>query len=167
MRRKNKFEKECSQCKIIKPLSEYKMRSPWKDNESTPQSYCKSCGKILGYKNYIKNREKKLKYAKERYKNPIVKKRMIETTKKMHILYPEKRKARYTLKNAVSRGKIKQLYCLVCDDSKSEAHHYLGYNGEHWKDVIWLCKKHHMELHRKYVYENEDIIMKDYLKSKC
>jgi hypothetical protein len=28
-----------------------------------------------------------------------------------------------------------------------ERHHYLGYEGIHWADVQWLCRRHHKDIH--------------------
>jgi hypothetical protein len=58
-----------------------------------------------------------------------------------------KRRARVRLRNAVSGGHIQRKPCQECSAPKVEAHHYLGYDGEHWKDVMWLCKFHHLKLH--------------------
>ena len=70
--------------------------------------------------------------------------------------YPEKWKARAKLRYAVKMGKIIKPYSCLWDESptsgcngKIEAHHHLGYEGEHWKDVLWLCRNHHFEQHRK------------------
>jgi hypothetical protein len=56
-----------------------------------------------------------------------------------------KRKARIALQNAVARGKVKRQPCEQCGNPKSDAHH-----PDYTKplDVMWLCRKHHMTLHR-------------------
>ncbi len=52
-------------------------------------------------------------------------------------------------------GKIKKLPCFKCGSLKSEAHH-----SDYMKplDIIWACKKHHIELDikRKYPLINWD-----------
>ena len=64
-----------------------------------------------------------------------------------------KDRARNKLRYAVKAGKIikpeycQSIYSDVCE-GKLHAHHFLGYDSEHWKDVIWLCKKHHDKYHR-------------------
>ena len=47
----------------------------------------------------------------------------------------------------IRNGKIKRGPCVVCGDSKTQAHHYLGYARENWRNVQWLCPKHHKEAH--------------------
>jgi len=46
-----------------------------------------------------------------------------------------------------SRPHLKPAHCEHdgCTTAKIEGHHHLGYEPEHWMDVIWLCKKHHEE----------------------
>ena len=65
-------------------------------------------------------------------------------TKRFRDKYRIKYLAQCILQTAVKRGKIKRLPCIVCNNIKSEAHHY-DYNKP--LDVIWLCDKHHKEKH--------------------
>lgn len=68
-----------------------------------------------------------------------------------------KEQARKKLVYAVKIGKIiKPSMCIQGSLSSTsitgcsgrlEAHHYLGYKGKHWKDIMWLCKKHHVGVH--------------------
>lgn len=60
-----------------------------------------------------------------------------------------KHQSRAKLKYEISMGRIKRLPCQKCGKVKSHAHHYKGYLGKNWKKVMWLCRKHHMEFHRK------------------
>lgn len=46
----------------------------------------------------------------------------------------------------VKRGVLKKLPCEQCGDKKSEIHHP-DYNKP--REVVWLCRKHHLELHEK------------------
>lgn len=59
--------------------------------------------------------------------------------------YPEKIRAREIVYNAVRSGKLHRQPCSVCGEQDTEAHH------EDYRkplDVVWLCRKHHRELHR-------------------
>lgn len=59
---------------------------------------------------------------------------------------PEKNAARILLQAAVRSGKVKREPCEVCGNGKSDGHH-----SDYTKPlkVKWLCRKHHMEIHRK------------------
>lgn len=69
-----------------------------------------------------------------------------KTVEKSRLKYPEKRKAQYTLSNALRTGKIKRPnFCSVCNKScKPQGHHY-DYSKP--LNVIWMCKKCHSDLH--------------------
>lgn len=66
--------------------------------------------------------------------------------KKIQMLrHPEKCKARDLLFRAIRSGKIQRGNCEVCGEPNAEGHHK-DYSLPF--DVIWLCKKHHMDLHK-------------------
>lgn len=52
-----------------------------------------------------------------------------------------------TVGREVRNGKLKREPCMICKDLKTQAHHYLGYARENWRNVQWLCRKHHDEAH--------------------
>lgn len=58
--------------------------------------------------------------------------------------YPERVKARQEVFNAIKRGEIIRQSCSVCGLEKAHAHHE-DYSKP--LDVIWLCRKHHREVH--------------------
>jgi hypothetical protein len=70
----------------------------------------------------------------------------VDSWKKYRDKYPEKYKARNTLRNAVKSGKVKKGKCEVGEECKGrmEAHH-----NDYSKplEVNWLCQKHHKEHH--------------------
>lgn len=65
----------------------------------------------------------------------------------------KKNAARHAVHLLVSRGTIiKSDCCEVCGSSplplksgrsRIGAHHYLGYEREHWFDIVWVCNKCH------------------------
>lgn len=73
-----------------------------------------------------------------------------ELRKKRRMENMEKYRARYKIKNAIEYGQLKRLPCVVCKNPKSEGHH-----PDYSKplDVIFLCLKHHRELHHPYLME--------------
>lgn len=59
----------------------------------------------------------------------------------------EKSNARASVKYCLKVGKLLRLSCEYadCTEAKTEAHHP-DYNYP--LDVLWLCRHHHLELHR-------------------
>lgn len=60
--------------------------------------------------------------------------------------YGNQIRARACVQYKVHTGSlIKPKICSINDNCKGriEAHHYLGYEPEHWLDIQWLCTKHH------------------------
>lgn len=45
----------------------------------------------------------------------------------------------------LSRGKLKKEDCIICGSNESEKHHPNYYKP---LEVIWLCRKCHLELHK-------------------
>lgn len=91
------------------------------------------------------NRNKYLElYKKWRKKNPDY---WTIRYKKNRVEY-EKYLVRQKLNSAVRNGKVEKYPCKNCGEPKVQAHH-----SDYLKplEVIWLCKPHHMELHRKLI----------------
>jgi len=67
----------------------------------------------------------------------------------MREIYPEKNKARHCLGNAIRDGRIlTSSSCELCgSDMFVEAHHF-DYSKP--LSVVWLCRKHHKMVHRKF-----------------
>lgn len=131
--------KICSQCKVEKHESDF---SKEKRVKNGLQAKCKKCicynsveyRKTDEYKKYHKQYRKTEKYKEKVKKNS---KENPETHYKNLI--------RRDLREQVKRGRIIKLPCQVCGDIKSEAHHS-NYNRP--LSVVWLCRKHHLELHK-------------------
>lgn len=70
----------------------------------------------------------------------------VERSRRRH---PERAFAREMVNKAVAQGRVVPQPCW-CGATDAEAHHHRGYALEHVFDVVWLCTKHHRELHRKY-----------------
>lgn len=65
--------------------------------------------------------------------------------KKQRQKFPEKYRARTILSNCVRSGKIVRLPCEKCGNPRSHGHHE-DYSKP--LDVIWLCAKHHRDVHK-------------------
>jgi len=57
-----------------------------------------------------------------------------------------KNKARDIYRSALDTGKIKKQPCEICGEIKVDGHH-TDYSNP--LDVMWLCRKHHADQHRK------------------
>lgn len=63
-----------------------------------------------------------------------------------------KRLAKDAIHNAIKAGKLKRQNCVKCGNPKSEGHH-----PDYTKplEVIWLCKKCHIDLHKNRTVDDE------------
>lgn len=136
--------KKCFKCKRSKPRSLF-YRHPRMDDGLLGK--CKSCTKkdsLVRYQNQI---GKIIEYESKRSKDP----RRIAGRKKYDRLRrensPGKFKAHYTLGNAVRDGRIKRGACSVCGSIIRIEGHHQDYRKP--LDVVWVCRKHHLELHGK------------------
>lgn len=122
--------KICYRCKIEKSSKEF---SKDKTNSDGLQGWCKECSSQYKLKHRnrtwdkahpAKCREYKAKYEK---RNPL------------------KYNAHRALNKAIKKGILIRLPCEQCGESKAEGHH-----PDYHKplEVIWLCHKCHVELHR-------------------
>ena len=142
--------KVCFRCGKEKPLSQYYKHSQMSDGHLNK---CKSCTKADSKKRHeriistFEGLEKERARHREKYhrlgyreKHKPSKESKLITMNKYREKYPEK----YTAKN--KSQKIKK--------EGFENHHW-SYNEEHYKDVIFLTKEHHMFLHRFISYDQE------------
>lgn len=92
---------------------------------------CKDCYilQALKYQKQNPRKEYKAKYMREVY-NPKHKDRIMAMNR---------------VRDAIKFKGLKRKNCFC--GRVGEAHHYLGYEPEHWLDVQWLCKKHHEATH--------------------
>lgn len=100
--------------------------------------------KILRDPDYYKKQYQKIiksdpDYFRRRYK----KKDRITLTSEEVL---KRRSARRRLQKYVARGKIVKLPCKVCGSIEVEAHHQ---NYDLSYEVIWLCRRHHLDRHKK------------------
>lgn len=145
--------KKCFRCKKEKDESEFYSHKKMRDGLL---GKCKECTK----KDNILNREKNKEYYKEYDKaramlphrvkarkeyiknNPYIK---TKADKKYRTKFPEKYKAVNAVNNALRCGRLFKKPCAICENEITEAHHE-DYSKP--LEVIWLCAKHHAELHK-------------------
>jgi hypothetical protein len=137
--------KYCPRCKKEKNEEEFYNNRTHKDKKSY---YCKDCDRKY-YKKYRKeyyksNRKKMLDWA---YSH---RKRYMERSRKYAREYYKLNKVRFLCRNTTNRlirdGIIKKQPCKVCREKNVQTHH-LSYDNPF--NVIFLCNKHHLEIHNK------------------
>ena len=130
--------KTCFKCKIEKPLTEFYRHPQMGDGYL---GKCKECAKADVRERRLVNHTYYLQYDRTRSRS----KKRLDGIRASQKKYPNKEKARVTVHNAVKRGKLQKRPCEVCGASRVDAHH-----ADYAKplDVRWLCRRHHMELHR-------------------
>lgn len=109
---------------------------------------------------YQKNKklisERQREYIKNNYKKVQDQQKLWYLKNRTHVINrmvaysrtrPIQVKCRRITYNLVKSGILNKFPCRVCGDEKVHAHH-TDYTKPY--KVMWLCKKHHYELHRKY-----------------
>jgi len=130
--------KTCNKCGEEKPLELFYGAASNKDNLS---GHCKSCKAKYGRVWRGKNPDYYSKYAVSHRKS------ICETSNQWNKDNPDKARCRGIVWRALKNGDIFKESCVVCGNHNSQAHHD-DYSLP--LDIIWLCNKHHKELHRKY-----------------
>lgn len=149
-------QKICFKCKIMKPLSEFYKHSRMKDGYLNK---CKECTKKDVQKYRIDNIDHIKEYERSRAMLPhrmAARKQYLSTDKgkmarkKAIQKYRENNRIKQRASNKVAyylrKGYIKKEPCAICGSKDTEAHHP-DYNYP--LKIIWLCHKHHYEIHKK------------------
>lgn len=157
--------KKCFKCGEIKPLSDFYKHPEMPDGHVNK---CKECNK----KDVRENRKKRENYynaydrvrsktphrkaqKKKRESRPEVKEH-IKKYKQQYEYAAKQRKAAHDVGNAVRDGRLEKYPCWVCGCEDVEGHHP-DYDSP--LDVIWLCTKHHAEIHRDYNHEDDLLLL--------
>lgn len=77
-----------------------------------------------------------------------------QRVKRYRISHPDADNARVVVYVGKRNGTIIQKPCIKCGNKKSEAHHE---NYSKPLQIIWLCKKHHIEADRERRQREKDI----------
>lgn len=137
------MEKKCFRCGLVKPISEFYYHKQMSDGHLNK---CKECTKNDVRQRYFnpKFRGKIIEYERKRFQNPRRKKMVVEYARKRKLRNPEHDRARTKVYTALRNGTLKKLNCIVCGDTKSQAHH-----PDYSKPLFvkWLCFRHHREEH--------------------
>ncbi len=161
--------KTCFKCKSVLPISEYYKHPMMADGHL---GKCKSCTRKDSENRrklkestdldwVIAERERHRKKTQRARANGTVSKvvNKTEVCRRYSAKFPLKRSAQIAASKAIRGGKLDRKPCEKCGKS-AQAHH-----EDYTKplEVVWLCSKHHSELHvRK---REEEIVRKFQLKS--
>jgi len=145
---------KCKKCRTIKEAS------------YVNGSLCRTCKLESEKKRYAKKIAAEGKSPRRKGRNPVCKcgktkesikngfcnacearrKREYHAKNKDSEVYKLKIAARTTVNRYIRLGRIEKLPCQVCGSNiKTEAHHE---DYDKPLDVIWLCRKHHAEIHK-------------------
>ncbi len=131
--------KRCFKCGKDKPVEDFYVHPQMADGRLNK---CKECAKKDTSDRVRSMPDGGREYEKARNQNPKRRAARSVYHRRNCAKYPERRKARVMVGNAIRDGRLKRLPCEVCGDPKSEAHH-----PDYSKplDVRWLCLRHHRE----------------------
>lgn len=145
--------KSCFVCGNLLPLNEFYKHSGMKDGHLNKCKECtrKHCKKhrdshIERYREYDRARGKtseRIQKCKDYNKTDLGKIARKKAVSKSNNKFPERRRARIKLGNAIRDGLIIKQPCCICGD-EAQGHHP-DYSRP--LDVVWLCNKHHKETH--------------------
>jgi hypothetical protein len=146
--------KRCFKCLCVKPLEAFYKHAKMGDGHLNK---CKECSKkdvtenrlknIAYYRQFDKARASQPKRVLARYeyaRSDAGKKSHKKALNNYRDRFPERYMAKNILSNAIRDKKIVKQECFICGNAKVEAHHP-DYSRP--LDVVWLCKKHHTEVH--------------------
>ena len=133
--------KVCKDCGETKDLSAFSLHSKMKDGHINS---CKACRKIYSKEHRKLNSTYYKEY--EDYRTALPHRKELAT--RVRIAYREKYKLRYKANNllnkAISKQEIQKQPCFICGSVKVVGHHT---DYQEPLSVVWLCQKHHKELH--------------------
>ena len=110
---------------------------------------CKECAKKDVSANYAKHRERYAAYERSRFQRPERKKQIVKYQRQRRVRNPNRYAANVAVSNAIRDRRLIRQPCEVCGNPKAQAHHE-DYGRP--LDVMWLCRKHHLERHGKQAY---------------
>jgi len=142
--------KRCFKCGQVKPVDEFYRHSGTRDGRL---GKCKACTKRDVSQHYYRTLDHQQEYEQERNQRMERKVQHREYLRRGKVKFPEKYRARQAVANAVRDGRLLPYPCVVCGMEPAEAHHP---DYSHPLDVVWLCRKHHREEHKRLrIYQME------------
>lgn len=150
-------EKKCFKCGEVKALSDFYKHPEMLDGHVNK---CKECNKLDVKLNTEKRRDYYNAYDRIRSTKPHrvearaeygqreeVKERKRLAARKQSAESKKRKAAAVSVNNAVRDGRMFKQPCWVCGELEVQGHHP-DYDSVY--DVVWLCTKHHGEVHRDF-----------------
>ena len=142
--------KTCLSCPQIKPLSEFYKNRNTKDGL---RYWCKTCEKAhqKAYQQTKRGKAVHRKRVAKYQKTPNGKAFRRKANAKYNALHPNNIKAINAVNHAIRAGRLPQpntRFCHYCGAKAEQYHHYLGYELEHWFDVLPVCVECHRKEHK-------------------
>ena len=145
--------KTCKRCLNSFPLDAFYKHTKMKDGRL---NYCKDCVRKRVQRHRVANLDRIQAYDRQRGRSEkrraLVKKYQSQNPKKVLEAKKAWRKrnkiaanAHVKVRRAILSGALKKQLCLVCGEKEVQAHHH-DYSKP--LNVMWLCAKHHYEVHR-------------------
>ena len=137
--------KPCMRCGVTKDIAEFYAHPQMSDGHLNK---CKECTKA----DIRANRRKRVDYYREydrrRFSTEARKVTRLACHKRAGAKHPDRFRARAAVARAIRAGRLTRKLCEVCGESQTHAHH-----DDYSKplDVRWLCVKHHLITHGKYI----------------
>lgn len=150
-------EKTCFKCGHTKPINEFYGHPRMADGHLNK---CKKCARADVSANYRVRHDQYVEYERQRavlpHRRAAVKQYALthrDVIQRGHRQYrqryPERAAAHNAVSNAIRDGRLARMPCEICGDLKVHAHH-TDYSKP--LDVMWLCRRHHLEQHGKEAY---------------
>lgn len=149
--------KVCFRCQCEKPLEAFYAHPRMADGRL---GKCKECTKADTKANREDRKDYYQAYDRRRGKNPdrvsarlayqqtdAYRESLARSHKKWEMNNRVKRKAQTAVNNAIRDGRLTKQPCHICGELEVEGHHP-DYSAP--LDVVWLCTKHHAQLHEEH-----------------
>jgi hypothetical protein len=159
--------KVCKKCRQEKPFSEFHILLTGRNGLHPECKECKNArnraynhseagqktnkARIKKFRASPEGKEYRRKEHDRYRKTENGKKALYDGMKRFRKRNPEKIKAVQFVDDRIYAGKLERgTVCSNCQATgvKIEAHHWAGYEREHWLDIVWLCFPCHKATHR-------------------
>lgn len=136
--------KTCFKCGVCQPLSEFYRHKAMADGHLNK---CKACTKRDVLEHRRNNGDAIRAYDRARAKLPHRLQGNSIRAAEYRRRFPDRYRANAVVYSALKSGALVKQPCWCCGSTEVESHH-ADYSSP--LDVVWLCAKHHREIHLAY-----------------